>query len=163
MTLKEIKAVLIKLCGLTENDIVKFYELEYKISRLRIKNEDHPKLYEWENKLGQVCDKIINWGKELIAWNIKRNEEPNWDGSYKDSLALRMLSDNKDLYREIITKISNLQDKILICNKIIMWVHSGGSSKQYLYDDTGLRFDMFDDLSNGKYVPKWDRELAKIH
>lgn len=164
------KESILKFSGLTEDYIKLFYELEYKISRLRLKNEDHPKLYEWENKLGQVCDKLLTLMRRSVeeyiyylgnSWEDE-HDEVTFDNSWEFKNANKIL--------KIFNKVQSLKEKILAVNAGLIWHHSGSSMLGEIENTIGAEdFDrhevkqLLTDLSNGKYVPKWDRELEKIH
>lgn len=151
--------------------IYEFYELEYKTSQLKLRNPEHPNLMKMEGRLREVCNSLLKDMKDYVEANILNNFEWMFEGideDYEESEYLTgdkplehgIMEDKRDAYKTLSRayKSDELGDKVAGVSFGFNWYHASG--------DIATAFDIEDgflnEMTEGKYIPKWDKELKKI-
>lgn len=157
---------------MTRQTIYDFYELEYKTSQLKLRNPEHPNLMKMEGRLNEICDSLLNDMCEIIANNISNNvdfldiydneDDDDWSPYYDgDENAYRKQQLNSKKILNTATyalKDGSLGDKISAVSLCFNWGHQGGT----MFGELDIDDSILDEMTEGKYIPKWDKELKKI-
>lgn len=142
----------------TEKDIYEFYELEYKIDQLKRRNPQHPALLKMEGRLDEVCNKLLKWLFGYMEVHYLNNQEAGWE---ENSGVLTESRDFMKLFKKVL-KSGNLGAKTSAISEGLNWYHAGGSPMEELSEGYAIDGALLDNLTNGKFIPKWNKELQKI-
>ena len=82
--------------------IYEFYELEYKISQLKLRNPEHPNLMKMEGRLREVCNSLLKDMKDYVEVNILNNFEWMFEGIDEDYEESEYLTGDKPMEHGIM-------------------------------------------------------------
>jgi len=141
---------------ITPDDLIRIYELEYKLSQLRnrgeISDNANIKKFQMTEELRLLLNKT---SKTLIdAYEMRIGMREEFDDSEWNEA-------DEDI-ESMLIKLQNTNMDIILFHEALMLAHNNGDMLDYLNALTKIDKTLLDDLSAGKYVTQWDEELAKI-